>query len=277
MRQLTIVAGEQGKGRAFTAALLGYATADRLWPGGGTGNSVRPIYMTLGCSEAEAAPFLANLRTGRKATLNDNTKSPTVFELLKSAGYAFSTQRYREGVCITAYLPELLRIDLGMVDPEGVCFAILPSVEWVSREVLALDLDGIVAHARRLGLAFEKEKEPNSWEGVAGGPSFGTLIGLAPLAVLFCAYLDRRVRAPLVPDPRFYVQVFIAALNAGLATLSHDGRSNREWGITAKLGFKESELSTIGFSPGVAMLADHEQVEALLAGEVAKFYAAEAM
>lgn len=257
MRTITIETGEGGKGRSFSAELLGYATADALWEGGETDtNAVRPVYMTLALSEQEAGPFLANLRGGRVAKVGRD-RSAKRFELLRSAGYAFAIQRHPEGVLATAYLPELFRIDPGLVDPAGARFVVLPSSAWCATETTGLEVGAAVEHVRALELV---KAAGATLERSGGEPA-----ALVPTSALFAAYLDRRVRAPLIPDLRFYLQVLLAALAARLATMG-DGNCRPH------LGFATEHLDELGFAPGVAFSASHEQVEALLAAEVARFY-----
>lgn len=257
-RTLVIESGESGKGRSFAAELLGYATADALWEGGGNSgvNGVRPVYLTLAISEQEAGPFLANLRAGRKAAFAGE-RHPKKFELLRSAGYAFATQRHPEGVLATAYLPELFRIDPGMVDPAGVRFVVLPEAAWCRLEATRIDVAGAVAHTQALGLLKEAAAHWERWD--------ISVASLVPTSALFAAYLDRRVRAPLIPDLRFYLQVLLAALNARVATLGVDT-------YRPHLGFECHLLEELGFARGVAFIASHEQVETLLATEVSRFY-----
>lgn len=265
-RTLVIESGETGKGRAFSAELLGYVTADALWDGGqaGTTNVVRPVYLTLALSEQEAGPFVANLRAGRKATLGRD-RHPKRFELLRSAGYAFALQRHPEGVLATAYLPELFRLDPGMVDPTGARFVVLPDAGWCREEAWRLDILDAVEHVRSL-----RSTNMDFYDALTESRDRLARVGtelaeIVPTSALFAAYLDRRVRAPLIPDLRFYLQVLVAALGAGLATVS-DGHHR------ARLGFETVHLDELGFAPGVAFLASHEQVETLLAAEVARFY-----
>src|SRR6185369_13966964 len=88
------------------------------------------------CTAAESLPFTRNLQAGRRAVLgadkSSSSKAVTVFECLKSADYTWCSQAHPEGVVWTVYLPELYRIDSGMVDQESVRFALAPSQEWLS-------------------------------------------------------------------------------------------------------------------------------------------------
>ena len=273
MKALTIKPEEGKKGRAFAATLLGYMAADRCWDGGtNTRNGpTRPIYLAYATSLAEAGPFTANLRAGRRAVLGDgrsshNARHSQAFELLRSAGYAFSASRSKAGVITTAYLHDLFRLDPGMVDPAGVRFAILPDLRWAQAQAATLDLRGIERHVRALGFDGAKE-DPMV------GPAMPRLLELAPLATLFAAYLDRRVRAPLIPDARFFVQIMLGAVNARIASLT--GAGTWVWGGRHgyDADFEAHDLDRLGFGEGIALGATHEAIEGLLAREVDRFYA----
>ena len=264
MQNLTIQSGDSGKGRSFSAALLAHVEADALWFGGAASTEVtRPVWMAVAASETELRPFLANLRCGKRADTGTGRRNDRGqrFEILRSAGYHFSTQRTPAGAILTAYLRDLFVLDPGMVDPTGVGFVMLPPRSWIDQQTRALGepaIHGAVKHVRRLGLA----------------PAKVDLEALVPAATLFCAYLDRRVRAPLVPDVAFQLQVFCAALSAGLASFTCPTESYRDvgWGQHRGLGFSESQTARVGLAPGVACLAKHTAVEALLAEQASMFF-----
>lgn len=244
-----IQTGDGEKGRSFRATLLAYVRAFEF----GTDN-IRPAYMTLATSAAEAAPFLANLRKGRKAEVANGGKGDR-FELLKSAGYAFALQKHPEGTAITAYLPGLFALDPGMVDPTGVRFVVLPSRQWAAAHPVDAKA---VAHARRACPDVE-----------------GDFAALAPTATLFAAYLDRRTRCPLIADQGFYLQILVAALTQGLASLStrdRYGGRDRPWGQHGFL--EEHDTEAVGLLPGVACRATHGALEAFLAEQVGIYYGA---
>src|SRR3990167_7260915 len=127
-----VIAPETGKkGRSFGALHLASATADALWPGGATkkGYVSRPVYAVFLGSDAEMRPFAANLQLGRLAATGEHRRRHRQggYEFLKSAGYRQAVQRHEEGAVLTVYLPELLNLDPGMVDPEIVRFVLAPS------------------------------------------------------------------------------------------------------------------------------------------------------
>jgi len=95
-------------------------------------------------------------------------------------------------------------------------------------------------------------------------------LGLAPLVI---AYLERRTRCPLVPDPRFYVQVLAHALDQGLASFgsTSKGYYSRAWGESSAL--VEEGTEDIGLAPGVVWSSSHETLETFLAEQVKTYFA----
>lgn len=237
-----------GKGRSFSAQLLAHVEA---WER--PDKTTRPVYMTVACPTAGAAPFQANLRLGRRADAGNSSRASDRFEILRSAGYHYTQQRHPQGVIITAYAPALFDLDPGMVDPSGARFIVLPSREWVDAQ--NLDTTSAVEHMRRVGCM----------KGHAG------LAGLLPLAALFAAYLDRRSRCPIIPDLHFHLQILMGALDAGMATMTRNDR-----GYYGRSGSHYVEYGTarVGLAPGVAFSATHETIESFLAEQVTTYYAA---
>lgn len=244
----------EGRGRTFRASLLAAVDADPLWEAGRTaGDTHRPILAVLAGSDAELRAFVANLQTGRKAVLG--TRGKDRLELLKSVGYEYFTQRHPEGAITTAYLPELLDLDPGMVDPTGARFVCAPRRDWLRANPVP-DLDAVVAHA----IAASDQKYDFRDRDT-------DLYQLAPVACLFAAYLDRRTRCPIVADPRFYLQVLLASLREGLAKLavSWDGYERDSW-------LKAFGTAEMGFAEVVGFCASHESVERLLAAETTRYF-----
>lgn len=268
MKTLRIEPQKEGKGRTFTAVMLACVTADRLWEGGLTGAGIRPAFLMYAASDGEARSFTANVRLGRKALVSESSygrRKDPYLELLRSADYVFSTQRFPEGSVVTAFLPELFQLDPGMVDPKGASFVILPSQEWVSRQ--KVDTRPLVDHMMRLGRIDTTQPHPSGdW------PTLEQVEHLATIAPLFAAYLDRRTRAPLLQDSRFHLQVLVAFLKEGQASTSSDSSHYRKaFGRTRTLGFQEEGLEDVGLIPGIAFRASHDEIERVLAEEVAVF------
>ncbi len=253
MLDLIIQTEGESKGRSFRASLLAYVEGSALWSGGATSENTRPIWCMIAATDAESGPVMANLRGGKKASIvgtesgYGRKRKSEQFELLKSAGYEFAAQRHAEGTVWTAYLPELFKLDPGMVDPVGVKFAFLPVKEWCPEPS-----NDVLAHVQELNPA-------------------RTLADLAPIArlgPLFAAYLDRRSRCPMIPDPRFYAQIAVEFCRVGVATFAS---GSREAWHRGKLGYDETGVETVGLLPGMAMQASHETVEAVLAEQVGLF------
>lgn len=255
MLDLVIQTEGESKGRSFRASLLAYVEGSHLWSGGATSENTRPIWCMIAATDAESASFMANLRGGNKASIvgaekiYGRNKKSEKFELLKSAGYEFSAQRHPQGTVWTAYMPELFKLDPGMVDPVGVKFAFLPSASWCPEPS-----NDVLAHVQELNPARSLED----------------LAPIARLGPLFAAYLDRRSRCPMIPDARFYAQIAVEFCRLGSATFAPDGSRDQKW-HQGKLGYDETGVEVVGLLPGMAMSASHETVEACLAEQVGLF------
>lgn len=242
--EIVIEPQKEGKGRSFRATLLSYVEAGVLWPRGN--DTFRPVHMTLAGSDNELRPFVANLRTGKKAVAG--YKGREKYEVLKSAGFQCAWQRHALGSLVTIFAPDLFCLDPGMVDPKGVSFVLLPSREWLKPSSVALP-------------ACVPEAQADD---------------VRALAPLFIAYLDRRTRCPLIPDERFYAQVLANALEQGLATFSRKTEyGNTEWGVHGR-GFREVGIEDAGYARGVLFHASHETLEAFLAEQVKTYFSEEA-
>lgn len=246
------------KGRSFQGMLLSYVTADTLWESG-SGDTKRPVWAMVAATEGEAVPLYANLRLGKRGSTGPDSyarRKPDGVEFLKSAGYSWAIQRHSEAQVATIYLPDLFRVDPGMVDPHGINFVVLlPASQPDAAALQALD------HLTALG-ALPEGEDPVQ------------MIQLCQAASVFCTYLDRRTRAPLVPDSRFHAQVLFACLTEGLASIPHTRSShyNRVWGEASGFGFRAHGLQDVGISAAVACKAKHEQLEAVLAEQADLFF-----
>jgi hypothetical protein len=255
-----------GKGRTFEAICLASLEADYIWPEGMTAtDNRRPVWAMFCGSENELRPFMVNLTLGRKANITTESRSYSKkaerFEFLKSARYQTTWQRYEEGCIATVFLPDLFRLDPGMVDPKGISFMMLPSREWVQQQTI--DAKPIVAHCREI------LKTPLTEE---------QLLDLVPVAYLFAAYLDRRTRCPLLADGRFYLQLLLKCLETGLASwagldrysYSRDPMDPDSWGRSVKM--VEVDTKEVGLLPAIGYKSDHKQIEELLAEQVTLFF-----
>ncbi|HMA37993.1 MAG TPA: hypothetical protein VKY74_26320 [Chloroflexia bacterium] len=133
------------KTRQFHAQLLAYVTANAWWEGGQANtDNVRPVWLMLAATERAARPFVSNLQAGYRATIQPCRDALTwggspegYLELLKSAGYRYITLKLKgmasDTVSVmTAYLPELVTLDPGMIDRVGVAFLALTSRRWIA-------------------------------------------------------------------------------------------------------------------------------------------------
>jgi hypothetical protein len=105
------------------------------------------------------------------------------------------------------------------------------------------------------------------------------VMSLVEVSQLFAVYLDRRTRAPLLADPRFYMQLLLACLSEGAASLScakesygWRERERQAFGCHPALRFNEAGTTSVGFLPGVAFRAKHADFEKLLAEQVSLFF-----
>jgi hypothetical protein len=239
--ELTIEPQKEGKGRSFRATLVSYVEARRLWPAGN--DTIRPVHMTLAGSDQELRPFVANLRTGKKAVCG--YKSRERYEVLKSAGFQCAWQRTSKGSVVTLFAPDLFCLDPGMVDPKGVSFVMLPARAWLKPTAVALPP------------CVPEERAED----------------VLRSASLFIAYLDRRTRCPLIPDERFYVQVLANALDQGLASFSRKNRYASSWGEGSLV---EVGTEDAGLAPGILFSSTHETLETFLAEQVKTYFGADA-
>jgi len=266
MREIFIAPQEEGKSREFSATLLSYVEADPLWEAGrNSGDTIRPLWMMLCGSEQELRAFVANLRTGRKATFGNKQGYSSYrygkqerFEILRSANFQVSWQKEVEGSIVTLYHPELFQIDPGLVDETHIQFVLLPTKAWYAAQ--GIDTAPIVRHLERCGY----ESEGNE------------LHSLAVTSYLFATYLDRRTRCPLVADGRFYAQLMLSCLSEGLASFRITDRhafyrEEQEFGVHRRQNYFEFDTSDVGLLSGIAMSADHIQFEKLLAREVGTY------
>ena len=287
LKEVVIERKQEGKGREFSATHLASVTADKLWEGGAADNKsdiARPVWATFFGSDDELRAFAANLSLGRRAVVHNNNygRRGAGFEFLKSAGFKQIWQREAEGAVVTVFLPELFLLDPGMVDPKEAKFVLLPPRDWADKQ--ELPREEVARHARRLSLVKKLNAAPARDDWRRRDPDFkhvepygmDELTAMVPTAYLFAAYLDRRTRAPIPADGRFYLQLMLACLEAGHACWSHDsysgGYRDRKFGFNIDLGFIEQGVATAGLLPGVAFKAPHEAIETLLASEIDTFF-----
>ena len=149
---------------------------------------------------------------------------------------------------------------------------------WAEGQV-GIDREGIVAYVKRLPLVKKLNSPPKDDRGwrdpeqkFVKQMSDDRLLGLVELAYDFALRLDRRSRAPIPADGRFYLQVLLACLEAGIASFAVTGNRGAyqevPFGEHASLGFRSEGAEEVGFLPGVAFKGTHEVLETLLAEQV---------
>lgn len=168
------------KTRTFSARLLGCLTADGLWELGPEGGDVRrPVWLAYFATVGAAKPFTANLRAGRRASIDDRVR----IEVPRSSEHRWTTQPVPGGVVTVAYLPELFHLEPPVPFTDDVRFVMAPSRRWVDEQARAL----------------EEELGDDARD--------------AARAALFAAYVDRRTALPLLRDLRFHLQLYRAAID----------------------------------------------------------------
>jgi hypothetical protein len=267
MKDYEIQPQKDQKGRSFRATCLAVATADSLWEEGANGNAIRPVWALFAGSEQEMRSFVANLKAGRKAEpAQDNWRGGDEerFEFLRSVGFSTAWQREPEGTLVTLFHPELFRLDPGLIEPAKIRFALFVPSDWSRAQ--RVDRTAPVRHVQPLAPKLAAEQ----------------LSTLVPAAYLFAAYLDRRTRCPLVADGRFYLQLLVASLDAGFASVpgrdvKYNNYSREEWGhhrshrFNFEMGSSYHDrlpLDSIGLEHAISFNSTHIDFEPFLAAQV---------
>lgn len=252
------IAPKGDKGRSFSAELLACAQADALWEGGGTTtDTIRPVWMVLAGSELELRAFMANLMTGKVAIVDNRDRAYDAlrgnkYEILRSAGYAHHTVKLGGGAVTTLYLPDLVCIDPGMVDPDYIRFIVIPAMAWVTAQ--SFDLIEARAIVERLA--------GMSWD-ITDTDLHNTLAE----GVLFLAYLDRRCRYPIPFSP---------ALGAWLMMVCEQKRVLHRPAPQCSYHHKYHVFGAKNAQshPGFAFGAKHEDLSEILSSEIPRWFSA---
>lgn len=285
------------KSREFAVPLVAYVRADAWWSGGITAISmVRPIWMLLAGTEAAMRAVVANLRLGRRAEIRPHTdtlhwEAPPnqQVELLRSAQYTFPTVRVtgdKSGttVCTTAMLPQLQSIHPGMIDPAMLGFVALAPQWWLTQQEVQLRADpalcqAVQTHAQRLGLY----QQPR---GVGAPPwTAAEVLGLLANAIYCTTFIERRTTRPLVADPAFLLQIFLAGLQQGILSVPRIDTLRGQAGTPPDDGwewarhpdhssFRAFNLPPAGIPMPIACLCAQAEMDRFLAGEVERYFAA---
>lgn len=249
MKDITVQTGPEGKGRSFRASLLGYVQADSLTPTGSY-DAVRPVVAVIAGSHEQMRAVVANMGKGKQAEIGRHR----YLEMMKSWGYQYRWQRTRVGSVCTMFLPGPLVLDPGVLDPERASFLLLPSQDQL--ENMPEYAKAACDHMTRCG----------------GFQHLTALIKeVVRYAPLFAAYMDKRTRCPLIPDPIFYCQLLGAALLQGAACFP-----GKTWekAIGRSTRVQVEGLTDVGFAEPLLFRATHSDLEELLADTVTRYYKA---
>ena len=191
----------------------------------------------------------------------------TWFEIMKSGGYTYSWQR-GETTAVTIYQHQIFLADPGMIDPDMCSFVMVCPRWWQDQEYTRLSrnqelVDAVLGHASQLELG--------DVDNVLGTPAFSPdrILRMVPQAVRFAHYFDKRTRRPVLNDLAFCLQIYLAALTSGMASLSYAGEQDK-WGHSAAWvkGFVEMGMEQLGFMPSVVMRSRQEDVDVFLSDQV---------
>lgn len=228
------------KSRRFEFEVVGYLSDRSLMPDGAS-DVTRPLFLVAAVDHASMTPVRANLMLGRKFGNKTGRRSYSTdrFELLKSEGYRFETQKHAEGSFLTAYLPTPFAMDPGFVDPQSISFVILPTQTWLAE--CASTRQKEIEAAREYVQPYIKDADFDA--------SF-----VAQISPLFGVYLDRRTRVPLMHDLRFYSRLMVELHK------SEHLRVATRFERTLK-----SSLGELGYGQAVSMRMEHEAFETVAA------------
>lgn len=255
---------KKNKTRRFSASLLGYITADLLWEGGkAKTDDHRPVYLAVAGPPTTLNPFLANLKSGRKAILDIDSygRGKEKIHCLKSTSYETTMTAIGSDAVATMLLPEVFAVEPGMIDPDVCQFLSVPPQWWVDEQLAALTQDremvsSILSHAAALGLMSDGQQRPIP---IPRPQTDEEILSLVPLATHFALCLDRRTRLPIIIDPRFFLQLYVSALDIGFSSVPGNTGYGKFWGKQAWAdGFKMVGTEALGFAPGVMFTASHE-------------------
>lgn len=245
------------RARTFEAVCVGSVLANRLIEVS-AGNTDRPVWACFAGPDQQLRAFMANVRLGRRMDLVSSQyqyRKNNRFEFLKTGGFQVTWQVEPEGSIATIYVDDLFRLDPGMVDPEGIRFILMPTETWLSDQDIAIE-PGRRAIQARTGKVVDAR--------------------FIRLASLFCAYLDRRTRCPIVNDPVFHAQLLYACLKAGLVILPDRvdpyGFDFERPRYRHTDEFVQTGTDQIGIGPGLCFRSSHEDFETVLAGETTRYF-----
>ena len=296
------------KTRAFGAHLVAHVRCERE----SYGYPSLPPFPFFVASELEAAASEANLREGEPCVASRNSRGGTRYEFLRSLDYAWRRQRVYgdggdvEGVAVIAWRRDLFVHDPGGVSVAGaqgqaptaastvsaaqsvptdpavpaslappsgeVLFVAMPSAEWAAAQRDAVGdraIAGAVAHCKALGLLRGSSEYMDSTYGVEHEAH---VVALAPTLLLAASMLDRRIRAPILSDLRFQLQVMLSLhlTTAGSVPLASSALSPHQH-RDGSLVFEERGTGALGYAPAVFVRAQQAHVERVIVEELKRY------
>lgn len=278
------------KGRAFSAEMLSYATADALWNHADT-RVTRPLWAVFaGPSEALRA-FVENLRLGNVASVGLE-RGAERFEFQRSVPFRWWTRPLPAGGSVTSVAhPSLLSWRAPVEDDYRYRFMVLPSVRWLGNQRFDQDrasrlLDRLIRSSERDGIAVEhgrydpvlndyvrKSKIRVEVQDHNGRIVAEPLQDLLGYGALLLHYLDHRLPLPIPRDPVFGAWLLLVSQYgngpAHMATRS----SVYDRGAGA-IGYVVHEPGAAGCAPGFVFSAqknDLPGVSKWIAREVSRW------
>lgn len=206
----------------------------------------RPVFFAFVCGAGTFRPFVANIASGEQVHRLDAYSRPedTRFEFPRSVPYRLLSQEieWTEGdgegnlrttklVLGTYVLESAFELDprnpfhedaseTGKANdpkeekpqPRPVQFYMMPARADLEANTAALDVRSIMAHVFKMtGAGQYRGKLPVELKSPM-------LKHLPALALLWSAYVDRRINAPIIQEPEFITQAFCAAVEARMVT-----------------------------------------------------------
>jgi len=253
----------------FSGTLMAWVEANALWSGGEKSRPTehRPVWAVIGCTTGAEEPLKANVRLGR-ALMEVPRGGELVYghklqrwEFMPSAKWEYRAQRWpdRNAAAIQVYQPRLFEVTPRFIDPERIGFVVLPSLTWLDRQGTdraAVDFVGRMFAKRGVTRSTVEHLLPAA-----------TALGHA---AAFAGALNKRSRAPIPRDRRFCLQLIVAALAEGLASVSKE-TANGGVGFNESIGYSEHGTAALGYAPGVAFSATHDAYEAFVGRQIKTF------
>ncbi|PZR98909.1 MAG: hypothetical protein DLM69_07995 [Candidatus Chloroheliales bacterium] len=285
------------KGRIFRAELIGYVTCPELYDEREERASVRPLHLTLAGPDSELSVFLANfVSLGHPAKLEGQPNSwddPTIFECLKTLKYKVEIQKNcgRPGTsCARVYLPQFSEPKQPIGEESEVKFTCVIPTWWVDERMKAEVLpnptlcQAVITHAARLGILAEQPGGDNPL-GLPLKLGRDELLRLVPVAYYFARFLDLNTGVPFLREPAYFVQVYLAALKAGIASLPHteysryayhrDRPAGDDWFFARRrdlLGFVTVVAQAMGLEQAIAVSCEAARLGEFLTQQISLYY-----